>query len=138
MSGTHLTPQEISRIRALRYEDGLTMEEVARITGRSHMTVRRHAPGRPGKVPVAPLREAFLASPFTAADVARELGWFLSGNRVDTSRVKRTLGIYPDINSHGVVSHRQYADAELVQRIAEAINISPWSVLPDDDEQQAA
>lgn len=127
---TPVTHRERAQIRTLRYEDGLTAEQVGQIMGRHEWTIRRHAPGRPGKVPVAPLREAFLASSVTAADVARSLEWWCSG-RVDTSRVKRTLGIYPD-KVRGRVFHRTVTDAETVMRIAEAIGISPWSVLPDE------
>ena len=131
MRNRPLTVFEIERIRELRYADGLTNQRIADMFDLHESTVRRHARGRPGKAPVAPLREAFLASAVTAADVARSLGWWAS-DKVDTSRVKRTLGIYPD-KTRGCVFYRTFTDVETIQRIADAIGISPWSVLPDED-----
>jgi hypothetical protein len=132
MNGTELTPDEIAWIRELRYMDGFTAQQVAEIVGRCIWTVRKYAPGWPGKVPVAPLREAFLASPMTAPDVAREVGWWLANGTPDSSRVKRTLGINLE-TSRGRRYRRSLVDAETVQLIAEAIGVAPWSVLPDDD-----
>jgi len=125
----------MQRMRA----DGYTTVEVADIFDCCPETVRYYAPGRPGKVPVASLREAFLASSITAAEVARRIGWIHSRDDgrsyADSARVKRTLGILPDISgSTGRQSWRTLTDAETVERIAYAIGISPWSVLPDEDE----
>lgn len=131
-----LTPEQVARIRELR-ADGHTAPQVAAIVGCSRAAVWHHAPGRVGKVPVAPLREAFLRSPHTAADVARALGWW-AGGWADSSRVKRTLGLLPDISgTTGNVSYRTLADAETVGRIAEALGLMAWEVLPDDEEQAA-
>jgi len=125
-----LPDHTIARIRSLRYQDGYTCRQVAAMIGCSESTINKIAPGRPGKVPVAPLREAFLASPVTAPEVARSLGWWLYGS-ADGSRVKRTLGINLE-TTHGRRIRRTLADAEVVQLIAEAIGVAPWSVMPDD------
>jgi hypothetical protein len=126
------TPDRIvHQIRSLRYLDGMAARTVAELVGVSNWTVLRYAPGRPGKVPVAPLREAFGWSPLTAADVARDLGWWDSSGSADASRVKRTLGINLD-SAHGHRSRRTMIDAETARLIAEAIGVSPWSILPDD------
>jgi hypothetical protein len=127
-----VSDKERQRIIDLR-ADGHSAAHVAELTGRSPETVLRIAPGRPGKFPVAPIREAFLHSPLTAADVARHLEWWDGRGSADTSRVKRTLGILPDCTS-GYRGHRTVADAEIIGRIAEAINVMPWEVLPDDTE----
>lgn len=130
--GRHLTPREVALIHEMR-ADGYTAQQVAATIGCHHNTVLHHAPGRVGKVPVAPLREAFLHSPMTAADVARALGWW-DGKGADSGRVKRTLGLCDDIGGHGSPARpRTLVDAENVQRIAEAIGIAPWAVMPDDD-----
>jgi hypothetical protein len=134
--GRCLTTHEVALIRKLR-ADGYFCREVADVVGCSIHTVNHYAPGHIGKVPVAPLREAFLASPMTAADVARELGWW-AGRAADCSRVRRTLGLAPDIsgsNGRKRISWRRLVDAETVQLIAEAIGVSPWSVLPDDEDE---
>jgi hypothetical protein len=135
MPGPPLAPERVARIRELR-ADGYTCPRVAAIVGCSELTVWRYAPGRIGKVPVAPLREAFLASSMTAADVARELGWWESKG-ADSSRVKRTLGLIKQttVDRFGIRrrNFRTLVDAETVQLIAEAIGVAPWSVMPDDD-----
>lgn len=130
--GRLLTEDEIAQIRSLRHEDGMTGRELADQFGVSISTIHRLAPGQPGKVPVAPLREAFLASSVDAAEAARELGWWDHRGAPDSSRVKRTLGINHE-TSHGRRYRRSLVDAETVQLIAEAIGVAPWSVLPDDD-----
>lgn len=133
-----LTADEIAQVCELRYIDGLTIPKTAEQLGLCEWTVRKYAPGRPGKVPVAPLRKAFLASPMTAGDVARELGWWNRAiNRPDSSRVRHTLGLIVDNNGAGRRSYRTVTDAETVRLIAEAIGISPWSVLPDDEDVAA-
>lgn len=125
------TPDEtIALIRNLRYEDGLPARKVADMLGVTMRTIFLYAPGRPGKVPVAPLREAFKASPLTAADVARSLGWWARGN-ADSGRVKRTLGINED-SARGYRFRREMVDAETVTLMADALGIAPWSVLPED------
>jgi predicted transcriptional regulator len=132
-----LNRERANLIRALR-ADGYTANEVAEFLGCSKSTVLCYAPGRLGKVPIAPLREAFLASPATAADIARELGWWDVKRCADSARVKRTLGLLPDFgkpsNGNGRPrSYRTLVDAEIVALIAEAIGVAPWSVMPEDD-----
>ena len=109
-------------VRELR-TDGLSQEEIARITGVTLSSIRRMCPGRIGKVPVAPLREAFEASSYSTTHVARSLGWWRKNETVaDTARVRRML------------FQQTLADAEIVALAAESIGVSPWAVLPDDDE----
>jgi AraC-like DNA-binding protein len=137
--GRYLTTREVALIRELR-ADGYTLAQVASVVGCSDHRVQHYAPGKIGKVPVGPLREAFLASPMTAADVARELGWWCHNNKgevPDSSRVKRTLGLIEQtsIDRFGRRhrSRRTLVDAETVQRIADIIGIAWWTVMPDDD-----
>jgi len=128
------TPESVvEEIRELRYLDGLSARRVADMFDMSPWTVLRYAPGRPGKVPVAPLREAFLSSPATTGDIARAMGWWDRKGSADTSRVKRTLGLQDDIAGDGRRSRRTMADAETVMLIAEAIGVSPWAVLPEEE-----
>jgi hypothetical protein len=130
-----LTELQIARIKRMR-ADGHTQAETARALGWSPFTVRKHAPGPTGKVPNDRLREAFLASDRTAADVARSLGWN-SGHGADTSRVRRTLGLLDDINGRGDHTRRRLIDWETGSLIAEAIGVMPWEVLDDDFEDAA-
>jgi hypothetical protein len=123
----HLSAAEIARIRELRYEDGLTLVETAREVGCSVFTVQRHAPGRPGKINNAKLREAFERSGKSAADVARAIGWWADVD-ADVSRVRRTLGLRTDIDGRGHKSNRRLIDAETAGRLAEAIGVMPWEV----------
>ena len=123
-----LTTRDVSRIRELRYEDGLTLAATAEAVGCSEFPVWRYAPGRPGKIANTALREAFLASGKTAADVARRLGWD-SGNGADTSRVRRKLGLLPERSgSNGRKSFTRHIDAETAALMAEAIGVMPWEV----------
>lgn len=125
---------DVDRIRELR-SDGYTCRQVAAIVGCHPHTVNRYAPGRIGKVPVAPLRDAFLASPITAAEIARRLEWWDGRGCGDSSRVKRALGLQDDIkSSKGTRTRRTLVDAEIVERIALAIGVMPWEVMPDEDE----
>jgi hypothetical protein len=130
--GFRVTEDERRTIRELRYADGLSVPVVVRITGRCYKTVRKYAPGSPGKVNNARLREAFLASGVQAVDVARQIGWwnFTEGYwKADGSRIKRTLGINPDISGQGKRSYRTLIDAETAALLAEAIpGIEPWEV----------
>lgn len=112
-------------VRELR-ADGLSQEEIARIAGVTLSSIRRMCPGSVGKVPVAPLREAFEASPYSTTHVARSVGWWRKNGTVpDTARVRRML------------FHQVTADAEIVGLMAEAIGIAPWAVLPDDGDECA-
>lgn len=122
-----LTTRDIAEIRELRYRDGLTQEETAKQVGRDKVTVWRYAPGRPGKIPNAPLREAFLASGLSASEVARRVGWSKDG-WVDASRVRRTLGLTDDRGVKGYRSRRAMIAAETAANLAEAIGVMPWEV----------
>jgi hypothetical protein len=140
-----LSPQTVKRIRELRYMDGLTAPATAALVGCSRCAVYRHAPGLPGRVPNGPAREVFLASGKSAASVAAEVGWMskqacrngtfkIAG---DGSRLRRSLGITPDINK-GTLTKRRLLDAEIAGLIAEACGQPAWSVMPDEDKQMAA
>ena len=130
--GVKVSAREVARIRRLRYEDGLTAAETAKRVGRHRNTVRRIAPGRMGKVPVAPVREVFERSGRSASDVARELGW-TAGRKAsgapqwDGSRVRRTLGLMPDTR-YKWKGYRREIDAETAGLIAEACGAAPWEV----------
>lgn len=131
----YTTPEEQAAIRELRYMDGLSMPEVARITGRDLSTIRHWAPGYPGKIDNARLREAFLASGLGASEVARHVGWVLRrGGRLDadTSRLRRSLGLCRESSRGSSGKHywtiRTRIDAETAGLIADAIGVAPWSV----------
>lgn len=140
MTGFHLAADTVERIRVLRYEDGMSSPEVGRLLGVNEKTVRRIAPGMPGKVPNAPAREVFLASGLPARRVALELGWlspqhYRNGEAKldgDSSRLLRTLGLRPEWGRYRK-NHRQMIDAEVAMNIAEACGVAGWSVLPDED-----
>jgi transcriptional regulator with XRE-family HTH domain len=125
-----LPPEQIETIKRLRAE-GRTMRYTAAATGVSTSTVALYAPGRHGKVPNAPLREAFKVSPLSATDVARSLGWWDRGCP-DGSRVKRALGLQHE-NGPRYHTYRKLVDAETVMQMAEAIGVSPWAVLPEEE-----
>lgn len=136
--GRYVTADERRQMHELRKE-GLTHAAIGEILGRCEDTVRKHLDGGYiAKVPNAPLREAFLSSPFTASDVARELGW-QNGRSFDSSRVRRTLGITVDtsIDRYGNLrrSYRTMVDIELVEQIAYAIGVMPWEVMPEEEEE---
>lgn len=116
----------VAAIREHRYADGLTSEQTAEILGLADTTVRRYAPGRPGKVDNARLRAAFEASGLTTHQVAVRLRWFLDG-RPDSRRVKRTIGLVAE-RSRGQLRHRRLIDAETARHIAEAIGVCPWTI----------
>lgn len=105
-------------MRRLRYGDGLAQERVGELVGCSHTTVRRHAPGRPGKVSNEAVRRIFREEQarrgLTAIAVARELGW-------GSSRVYRTLGLRQDVDGRGHRSFRKMIDAENAEQLAEAM-----------------
>ncbi len=124
-----LTASQIQSIRELRYEDGLTCLAVARLTSFHVTTIQRHAPGRPGKINNAKLREAFLASGLTAGQVARRMGWEHSKSRgPDTPRIKRTLGLLDEVNGRKFRSTRTLIDAETATLLADAIGIAPGEI----------
>ena len=85
------------------------------------------------KVANKPLREAFLASNLTAADVARRMGWFSRGYG-DTSRVRRKLGLRPETSSgrnekYGP-RHRHHIDVEHAEALGEILGVAPWELEP--------
>lgn len=126
-----LTTAEVRRIRHLRYVECLPREEVAHRVGVKPSTVTKYAPTGPlGKVPVAPLREAFLRSGLGAQEVARRVGWWATPTRPDGSRVRRTLGLTVDRPGR---STRTLVDTEIVEALADAIGVPPWEVMPDDE-----
>jgi hypothetical protein len=138
MSGFRVPPRTVKRIRELRYLDGLSCPAVSRIVGVGVGTVNNIAPGKPGKVPNHLVREAFLSSNMTATQVAWSLGWMSGREKADGSRVKRALGLSPDVSgSTGRKSFRRMIDAEQAELIAEACGVAGWSVLPDEQELAA-
>lgn len=127
-SRRYMTKADRQHILRLRYRDGFTQAEVARITGRNRETVRLIAPGRVGKIDNARLREAFAQSGLTAAEVARRLGW-RAGTSWDGSRVNRWLGVTLDRSgTRKARSYRRLIDAETAGLIAEAIGVEPWEI----------
>lgn len=118
------------KIRELRYEDGLTCEEVACQVGMSRESIGLIAPGRPGKIDNARIREAFIRSGKSASAVARDLGWRSGDGRgPDASRVRKTLGITLTVGgARRKAQARRLVDAETVGRIAESIGVEPWEV----------
>ena len=99
--------------------------------GRCYETVRHVVPGRAGKAPVAPLREAFERSGRSHIDVARDIEWWTQGHP-DGARVRRFLGLRADIDKGGR-RFRTVGDIETISRIAQAIGVAPWSVLPEEE-----
>ena len=96
------------------------------------------------KVPNDKIRAIFEASPMSAADVARGMGWECSNNTgrsrmrgkpgttiADSSRVKRTLGLVPDIGRKGHRTARERIDPNTAGQLAEAMGHGQWEALPD-------
>jgi hypothetical protein len=136
-----LTAAEVRQIRELRYMDGLTQMEVAQHVGCYITTVRKYAPGYPGKIDNTLLREAFLRSGLTGTEVARRIGWTCQMSKrsrdgaklwrwdaPDGARVRKALGLVDDVNGRGWRSRRTMIDAEAAALMAEAIGVAPWSV----------
>jgi hypothetical protein len=128
-----MNAQQIERIRELRYMDGLSGPAVGAIVGYSPQHVRYLAPGRPGKIDNARLREAFRQSQRTATSVAWEIGWRCpdkrktSGEKGDGSRLRRQLGLADDVDRDGR-RRRRVIDAEHAALISTAIGVAPWSI----------
>lgn len=119
----------LDRIRSLRYDDGYSIPVTARMLGVSEGTVKRCAPGRPGKVDNRALREAFLASGLDAVVVARRLEWTRGDSlAADGSRVRRALGLKWEV-SRGSRTYRRWLDAETAEKVAHAIGVAPWEVM---------
>lgn len=123
-------------VRRLRYHDGMTGAQVAAILGCSPSTAVQYAPGRPGKIDNASLREAFLRSGMTAADVARSIGWLYAHRssrplQADGARVRKVLGLEDTVSrtrGRTYRSRRIMIDAETAGLIADAIGVGPWEI----------
>ena len=98
------------------------------------------------KIPNDKIRAIFEASPMSAADVARGMGWECSNNIgrsrmrgtpgtkiADSSRVKRTLGLVPDVSGRGHRTIRELIDPNTAGRLAEAMGHGQWEAMPDDE-----
>lgn len=132
----NLTIRDVTRIRELRYQDGLSAPAVAGIIGCSEQTVLHYAPGRPGKIPNDNLRELFHRSGLNANEVAWRMGWvYTSEGRVKANGalVKRALGLSPDIGVAGRRTARSLIDAGTAEELAEAMGFERWQVLPDEE-----
>ena len=79
------------------------------------------------EVPVAPLREAFLASGLTQSDVARRLGWFRHDRpgRPDVTRFARAIGLKPHLNGSHEWAYRQTTTYDRAVEIAAALGFDP-------------
>lgn len=128
--GRALTERQIAQIRDLRYRHGMTSAAAARIVGVNADTVRAHAPGHIGKIPNDKLRAAFLASRRSASEVALRVGWL--SPRADASRVRRTLGITLS-RAGGRQQYRRLIDVGTAERLADAIGVAVWEIMPDDE-----
>ena len=130
-------PEVVAAVRQLRYMDGLSCRVVGERFGVATRTINEWAPGRPGKVPNDKVRALFEASPMSAGDVARAVGWWkMCGpprrrHFVDGVRVLRTLGLAPEV-SRGRQTLRSMIDAETAGDLAEAMGFGRWEALPDD------
>jgi hypothetical protein len=81
------------------------------------------------RVPVAPLREAFLASGLTLSQVCYRLGWTCPHGRyvvADTSRLQRSLGMRALSQPGRYTNH--HIGYEHATRIARAIGVEPYEV----------
>jgi hypothetical protein len=71
-------------------------------------------------VPIAPLRDYFLASGMTVSDFARRMGMVRTVPNVDQAR--RCLGLRPDTNSRADRPQpREFVSPAMAQRIADAL-----------------
>ena len=133
-----LTPEVVEQIRELRYMDGLPCHLVVASLGVCDLTVRKYAPGYPGKVSNVKVRALFEQSPLSEVEVARRMGWRKKSGpprRVEAGdgvRVLRALGLYED-RSRGYRSFRSMIDAEVAGDLAEAMGYGRWEALPDDE-----
>jgi hypothetical protein len=89
------------------------------------------------RVPVAPLREAFVSSKLTSSELCYRLGWVRLDRRfsppreyADTQRLRRALGLAPNWNAsaHAFVSVATRIGYDNATRIAEAIGVDPVDV----------
>lgn len=87
----------------------------------------------PGKVPVAPIREAFERSGKGYQEVAAALGWYDALERPDGSRLRRRLGAGPQSfhrrkdGTRGTYT-TEHLGAELASIICDAIGVMPVEI----------
>ncbi len=95
------------------------------------------APPRRNLVPVAPLRDAFERGDTSASTIAAEIGWMEPHDasrrhqRGDARRLKRTLGIHPDITTirgKRYNSHRQWINRKTATLLCRALGVDPIDV----------
>ena len=79
---------------------------------------------RVDRVPVAPLREAYLRSGLRLSDVARAAGWMNPDGHADTSRVARRLGLVPWA-SRGTATVAQAVNYETAVVLVRALGHDP-------------
>jgi hypothetical protein len=78
-------------------------------------------------IDVALLRDAFLRSGLTAAEVCRWLQWHRRDGGPDTSRLRRRLGLLPS-TSHGQRHVSKRIGIDTAALIADALSVDPWEV----------
>lgn len=84
-----------------------------------------------GEVSVEPFQRRFEdleRQGVRAADVARKLGWTRPDGHADGARVKRRLGLRPQINGKGKVSQNRQMSYEMASRLADAMGLDPFEV----------
>lgn len=81
------------------------------------------------RVPVGPLRDRFefleRRYGWTAADVARDLGWWRNATKADVSRVKRSLGLSVH-HAEGRQRMQQYTSYDQAVRLCRALDMDPF------------
>lgn len=137
LPGSCLAEDTVASIRSLRYEDGLTHDQIRELTGVCRESIRKYAPGRfVGKVSNSLARELFVASGRSACSVALDMGWVSPGRggriRGDGSRLLRTLGLQPERHRTGR-GLRRMIDAEVAGMVAEACGCEAWEAIPDEE-----
>jgi hypothetical protein len=78
------------------------------------------------EVPIAPFRDAFLASGLSYSELARRMGWTLV--KPDVQKVRRQLGL---AGSQGLVYNdkpREFMHYDIAVKLAEALDIDPVEV----------
>ena len=79
------------------------------------------------RIDVAPLQEAFLRSGLTATELCNRLEWLTPGDRPDTTRLKRALGLLP-IAHYGENECARRIGIDRAALIADALNVDPFEV----------
>lgn len=87
----------------------------------------------PGYCPVAPLREAVLATGLSFEEIARRLGWITRSGKPESTRLRRMLGVSAMVSGSGSAGGRrvyfqQTVKAENVSLICDAIGIMPRDI----------